>query len=261
VDACNPLLQARPTWAQGNTKAAGFPFACLLPPFVLRLAPTHLGWDTRRQFTRRSRDPPGSKRRHPSSLPLGPFARHSPPARFPPPPRPASAAQPRGSPAPQTLGHALPSRRAPSPARGPAWLACPRPARPWLSHAPRPSARALARVPSSLHARSRALAQLPPPLAVGAYLPSWVRDVLFIFPNCPRPRPPTQAPGRVYLLLLPQTVGPAPFVPPCWPSCVVVRRQLAAARSTFLLPLPHPAGVVPLLACPFPARAHPCAVA
>jgi hypothetical protein len=26
---------------------------------VLRLAPTHLGWDTRRQFTHRSRDPPG----------------------------------------------------------------------------------------------------------------------------------------------------------------------------------------------------------
>ena len=34
-------------------------FPSLLPPFVLRLAPTHLGWDTRRQFTRRSRDPPG----------------------------------------------------------------------------------------------------------------------------------------------------------------------------------------------------------
>jgi hypothetical protein len=63
TDACNPLLQAHPTWAQGNTKVAGFPFACFLPPFVLRLAPTHLGWDTRRQFTRRSRDPPGSKRR------------------------------------------------------------------------------------------------------------------------------------------------------------------------------------------------------
>jgi hypothetical protein len=30
---------------------------------VLRLAPTHPGWDTRRQFTRLSRDPPGSKRR------------------------------------------------------------------------------------------------------------------------------------------------------------------------------------------------------
>jgi hypothetical protein len=32
-------------------------------PFVFRLAPTHLGWGTQRQFTRRSRDPPGSKRR------------------------------------------------------------------------------------------------------------------------------------------------------------------------------------------------------
>jgi hypothetical protein len=44
-----------------NTKAAGFPFTpvSLFPPFVLRLAPTHLGWGTRRQFTRRSRDPPG----------------------------------------------------------------------------------------------------------------------------------------------------------------------------------------------------------
>jgi hypothetical protein len=34
-----------------------------LPPFVFRLALTHLGWDTQRHFTRRSRDPPGSKRR------------------------------------------------------------------------------------------------------------------------------------------------------------------------------------------------------
>jgi hypothetical protein len=63
ADACNPLLQAHLTWAQGNTKVAGFPFACSLPLFVLRPAPTHLGWDTRRQFTCRSRDPPGSKRR------------------------------------------------------------------------------------------------------------------------------------------------------------------------------------------------------
>jgi hypothetical protein len=30
--ACNPLLQAHPTWAQDNTKAAGFPF-CLSPSF------------------------------------------------------------------------------------------------------------------------------------------------------------------------------------------------------------------------------------
>jgi hypothetical protein len=29
------------------------------PPFAFRLASTHLGWGTRRQFTRRSRDPPG----------------------------------------------------------------------------------------------------------------------------------------------------------------------------------------------------------
>jgi hypothetical protein len=63
TDACNPLLQAHPTWAQDNTEAVGFPFFLSSPPFVLRLAPTHLGWDTRRQFTRRSRDPPGSKRR------------------------------------------------------------------------------------------------------------------------------------------------------------------------------------------------------
>jgi hypothetical protein len=32
-------------------------------PLVFHLAPTHLGWDTQRQFTHRSRDPPGSKRR------------------------------------------------------------------------------------------------------------------------------------------------------------------------------------------------------
>jgi hypothetical protein len=63
ANACSPLLQAHPTWAQGNTKAAGFPFCLLLPPFVLCLAPTHLGWDTCRQFTRWSRDPSGSKRR------------------------------------------------------------------------------------------------------------------------------------------------------------------------------------------------------
>jgi hypothetical protein len=37
---------------------------------VLRLAPTHLGWDTRRQFTRRSRDPPGLKRRQTGFTPF-----------------------------------------------------------------------------------------------------------------------------------------------------------------------------------------------
>jgi hypothetical protein len=53
-----------------------------LPPFVLHLAPTHLGWDTRRQFTRRSKDPPGLKRRHlctqDRSLPGGPSSSVSP---------------------------------------------------------------------------------------------------------------------------------------------------------------------------------------
>jgi hypothetical protein len=65
ADACNPLLQAHPTWARDKHEGRGLlrlsPSG--FPPFALRLAPTHLGWGTRRQFTRRSRDPPGSKRR------------------------------------------------------------------------------------------------------------------------------------------------------------------------------------------------------
>jgi hypothetical protein len=46
-----------------NTKAAGFPplTPVSFPPFALHLAPTHLGWGTRRHFTRRPRDPPVSK--------------------------------------------------------------------------------------------------------------------------------------------------------------------------------------------------------
>jgi hypothetical protein len=64
VDACNPLLQAHPTWARDKHEGRGIPPLMpvslrLPPPFALRLAPTHLGWGTRRQFTRRSRDPPG----------------------------------------------------------------------------------------------------------------------------------------------------------------------------------------------------------
>jgi hypothetical protein len=42
TNACNPLLQAHPPWAQDNT-SRGSPF---LFPLVFRLAPTHLGWDT-----------------------------------------------------------------------------------------------------------------------------------------------------------------------------------------------------------------------
>jgi hypothetical protein len=61
ANACNPLLQAHLPWAQDNTKATISPY--YFSPFVFRLAPTHLGWDTQRQFTRQSKDPPGSKRR------------------------------------------------------------------------------------------------------------------------------------------------------------------------------------------------------
>jgi hypothetical protein len=52
-----------------NTKDAGFPplsrpsLAAFFSPFALGLAPTHLGWGTRRHFTRRPRDPSVSKRR------------------------------------------------------------------------------------------------------------------------------------------------------------------------------------------------------
>jgi hypothetical protein len=59
-----------------NTKAAGFlPLsrpspATSLPPFALGLAPTHLGWGTRRHFTRRLRDPPVSKRRQDDNVKL-----------------------------------------------------------------------------------------------------------------------------------------------------------------------------------------------
>jgi hypothetical protein len=37
ADACNPLLQAHPTWAQDNTKAVGFPF---LPVSLLWFPPS-----------------------------------------------------------------------------------------------------------------------------------------------------------------------------------------------------------------------------
>ena len=47
-----------PPWALDNMKVAVPPYL-LFPPFVFRLSPTHPGWDTQRQFTRRSRDPPG----------------------------------------------------------------------------------------------------------------------------------------------------------------------------------------------------------
>jgi hypothetical protein len=46
------------TKATGSTSHTCLPLAAF-PPFAFRLAPTHLGWGTRQQFTRRSRDPSG----------------------------------------------------------------------------------------------------------------------------------------------------------------------------------------------------------
>jgi hypothetical protein len=45
VNACNPLLQAHPA-ALGAGQHEGRSFPLLFSPFVSRLAPTHLGWDT-----------------------------------------------------------------------------------------------------------------------------------------------------------------------------------------------------------------------
>jgi hypothetical protein len=44
-----------------TTRGRSFPL--VFSPLVFHLAPTHLDWDTQQQFTRQSRDPPGSKRR------------------------------------------------------------------------------------------------------------------------------------------------------------------------------------------------------
>jgi hypothetical protein len=64
VDACNPLLQAHPTWAQDEHEGRGIPTS--LTPVSGRLASppsrspsrsTHLGWDTRRHSLVGPRDP------------------------------------------------------------------------------------------------------------------------------------------------------------------------------------------------------------
>jgi hypothetical protein len=70
VDACNPLLQAHPTWARDEHEGRGIPTS--LAPVSGRLAPfppsrsptrsTHLGWGTRHSLVG-LRDPPVSKRR------------------------------------------------------------------------------------------------------------------------------------------------------------------------------------------------------
>jgi hypothetical protein len=54
VNACNPYYERIPL-AQDNTSRVF--------PLVFHLAPTHLGWDTRRQFYSSVQEPPGSKHR------------------------------------------------------------------------------------------------------------------------------------------------------------------------------------------------------
>jgi hypothetical protein len=66
VDACNPLLQAHPTWARDEHEGRGIPTSLTpvsgrlaSPPFVLALAldPSGLGHAT--TLTRRPKGPPG----------------------------------------------------------------------------------------------------------------------------------------------------------------------------------------------------------
>jgi hypothetical protein len=75
VDACNPLLQAHPTWAWDEHEGRGISTSLtpvsghLTSPLRAwpRVDPSGLGHAT--TFTRRLRDPPVSKRRH---TPLAP---------------------------------------------------------------------------------------------------------------------------------------------------------------------------------------------
>jgi hypothetical protein len=55
VDACNPLLQAHPTWARDEHEGRGIPISLTpvsgrlaLPPSRSPSRSTHLGWGTRR---------------------------------------------------------------------------------------------------------------------------------------------------------------------------------------------------------------------
>jgi hypothetical protein len=55
VDACNPLLQAHPTWARDEHEGRGIPTSLTpvsgrlaLPPSRSPSRSTHLGWGTRR---------------------------------------------------------------------------------------------------------------------------------------------------------------------------------------------------------------------
>jgi hypothetical protein len=80
VDACNPLLQAHPTWARDEHEGRGIPTSLtpvsgrLLasPPSRSPSRSTHLGWGTRRHSLVGPRDPPVSEHRQREYLLLGP---------------------------------------------------------------------------------------------------------------------------------------------------------------------------------------------
>jgi hypothetical protein len=69
VDACNPLLQAHPTWARDEHEGRGIPTSLTpvagrrpprsFPPSRSPTRSTHLGWGTRRHSLVGPRDPPG----------------------------------------------------------------------------------------------------------------------------------------------------------------------------------------------------------
>jgi hypothetical protein len=75
VDACNPLLQVHPTWAQDEHEGRGIPTSftpvsgrLALPPSRSPSHSTHLSWGTRRHSLVGPGTPPVSKRRHQARL-------------------------------------------------------------------------------------------------------------------------------------------------------------------------------------------------
>jgi hypothetical protein len=81
VDACNPLLQAHPTWARDEHEGRGIPTSrtpvsgrLASPPFALALALDPSGLGHAATLTRRPKGPPVSKRRQ-GLHPAGALAR------------------------------------------------------------------------------------------------------------------------------------------------------------------------------------------
>jgi hypothetical protein len=85
VDACNPLLQAHPTWARDEHEGRGIPTSLTpvsgrlaSPPFVLALALDPSGLGHAATLTRRPKGPPGLGTPTPSAMGKGKRGRVSP---------------------------------------------------------------------------------------------------------------------------------------------------------------------------------------